>query len=191
MTRRLTMIGICAALLFAACSSSSSGSASSGEGKKYVDAMLADKSNNDLTKDLSSAQAKCLAQGLVNIVGVDTLKKAGVTPSDFAGDGADSKLKGKISKDQAGQVADLILKDKCFDFVAVLSKQTSDSAFGKLSKDKQRCFYQKMFSLPAVRDALVAELTGGKSNISNALGNQSEIFTILGQCKIDPKDISG
>ena len=191
MTRRLTMIGLCAALLFAACSSSSNNGASSSEGKKYVNAMLAAKGKNDLTKDLTNDQAKCLADGLVNIVGVDTLKKAKVSPADFAGSGADSKLKGKISKDQAGQVADLILKNKCFDFVDEISKQNTDSTFAKLSKTKQRCFYEKMFALPAVRTALIADLTGGNSNIGNALGGQSQLFTILGQCGINPNDVSG
>jgi hypothetical protein len=196
MTRRLTFTklaatGLCAGLMFAACGSSGGSSASSSEGKKYVAAMLAAKGSNSITKDLNPTQAKCLAEGLIDAVGVDTLKKAGVTPQEFAGNGADTKLKGKVSKSQASDVADLILKNKCFDFIDVVAKQSSGSAFGKLSKDKQRCFYTKMFSLPAVRDALIADLTGGKSDLGSALGNQSEIFTILGQCKIDPKDVSG
>src|SRR3954470_9900058 len=116
MTRRLMTIGLCAAMLFAACSSdSSSNGASSAEGKKYVDAMMSAKGADSLRKDLSESQARCLATNMVDIVGVDTPKAAKVSPSDFAGNNADTKLKGKVSKDKANQIADLILKNKCFD----------------------------------------------------------------------------
>src|SRR5689334_16709973 len=111
MTRRLTLIGLCAAMLFAACSSSSSSNgASSAEGKKYVAAMVAgfkkDKAN-DPSNPLTTDQATCLSKGMVDAIGVDKLKKAGVTTESLNSDTGLNSMGKKLNKTEATAIANL------------------------------------------------------------------------------------
>ena len=80
-------VSVVAALALAgtACGSSGSGSASvkvSSDAKPYVDAM-AESIRADETFPGGSQNAECLAAGMVNIIGVDTLKTANILPKDF------------------------------------------------------------------------------------------------------------
>src|SRR4051794_18404861 len=124
MTRRLTMIGLCAAMLFAACSSSSSNGSSSAEGEKYVAAMVAG-FNKDKAKDpsnpLTADQAKCLSRKMVDELGVDGLKKAGVTTANLSGANGLDAMGKKLTKDQAAKVAEVFFGGSCFDMAKLLA----------------------------------------------------------------------
>jgi hypothetical protein len=183
------MIGaVVGSLVLVACGSSGGNGASSAQGKQYVDALVKDKSSNGLTKDLTTSQAHCYAAKIVDAVGVDTLQKAGITPQSVSSAKGLDALSGKVTKDQANKIVDALLSNTCFDFGAVIQKQTPTLA--KLSVPKVDCLFKNLFDLPAARSELADSLITGKDpDFDKAFGGSSELFTILGKCKISEQEL--
>lgn len=194
--RRFLVVAVVGVL--AACGSSG-GSSSSGSGA-YVDAAMKsyDDASSSVKDTFSRSQARCLIQGIVDAVGVDTLKSHGVQPSDLQKQTSPFK---SISKDltqaQAEEVASVITDGKCFNFADIVVKQVSQSGsnpFGQLTKTQIRCFFNELLKESAVKKALASSILGQESSSSalqNAFGNQSKLFSIFGDCKIRPNQITG
>jgi hypothetical protein len=188
MIRKVVIGAAVGSLLLVACGSGGGNGASSAKGKQYVDALVKDKSSNGLTSELTTTQARCFAGKIVDAVGVDTLEKAGITPANVASAKGLDALSGKVTKDQANKVVDALLSNTCFDFGAVIRKQTPSLA--KLSTDKVDCLFKNLFDLPAARAELANLLITGKDpNFDKAFGGTSELFTILGKCKISEQEL--
>ena len=101
--RRVISIAIVGVL--AAC-----GSSGGSEKASYVDAaMKGYKDAPASTKDvMSESEARCLVEGMVDIIGVDNLKKNGIKPDDLnSNDSPFTKLGNDVSKEQATEVASL------------------------------------------------------------------------------------
>lgn len=184
------------AVFLAACGSSGGGGASSSEGQKYVDAaMKSYNSSKTPNQAFTKSQAECVASGLVDSVGVDTLKSAGVTPADFAkSEGPFKALGSKLSRKQAVGVVSVITDGKCFDFTDLVTKSASSgsAAFGKLSKAKVRCLFSTLLADKAFKNAMVDSMLGKSSSnaaFQKAFGNQSRIFGIMSDCKISPNEL--
>ncbi|MBM3674477.1 MAG: hypothetical protein FJW88_05895 [Actinobacteria bacterium] len=93
--------------LLAACSSSDGSDA---ETQKYVDAMMVSVDTSDFP--FTRTEARCLAEQMVDTVGVDTLEEAGITPEDIEND--DSELSDlDLSRDEAAELADVIFDGDC------------------------------------------------------------------------------
>ena len=193
--RRFLVIAVVGVL--AACGSS--GSSSSGSGA-YVDAAMKsyDDASSSVKDTFTRSQARCLIQGIVDAVGVDNLKSHGVQPGDLQKQTSPFK---SISKDltqaQAEEVAAVITDGKCFNFADIVVKQVSRSGsnpFGQLTKTQIRCFFNELLKEDAVKKALASSILGQESSnsaLQNAFGNQSKLFTIFGDCKIRPNQITG
>lgn len=199
MRRFTTMVALALTVtLVAACGSSGGGSASSGEGQKYVDAIMKNFDKSSSAKDVfTRSQAQCLATGMVNAIGVDTLKSSGVTPDEVGGASDPFKAVGKkLSEQQAKDVVDVITGGKCFNFTDLVLKQVKQSGgsnpFGKLSQDKVKCFFGKLLDNSAFKTAMVNSILGRDSSsdaFSKAFSNQSSVFSILSDCNIRPSEI--
>lgn len=183
------------AVFLTACGSDG-GSASSSEGQKYVDAAMESyKSSKTANQAFTKSQAECVASGIVDTVGVDTLKSAGVTPSDFGeSDGPFKALGSKLSRKQAEGVVSVITDGKCFDFTDLVTKSASSGsdAFGKLGKEKVRCLFDTLLADKAFKNAMVDSMLGKDSSdaaFQKAFGNQSRIFKIMSDCKISPNEL--
>lgn len=187
------------AVFLAACGSGSSGGgggASSSEGQKYVDAaMKSYKASSSAGRAFTKSQAECVASGLVDKVGVDTLKSAGVTPSDFAQSGGPFKALGsKLSRKQAVGVVSVITDGKCFNFADLVTKSASSGSgtFAKLTKAKVRCLFATLLADKSFKNAMVDSMLGKASSsaaFQKAFGNQSRIFRIMSDCKISPNEL--
>lgn len=195
--RRFMLVALVGVL--AACGSSSGSSGGSGS-SEYVDAAMKsyDSAPAETKAFMNKSQARCLISGMVDIIGVDSLEKAGVKPDDLSKNG-DSPFKA-VGKDmtaaQAGDVASLITDGKCFNFTDVVIKQAGGTGpFGKLSKAKVRCFFDALIKDPAVKTALADSILGKggdvSSSISKSFSNQSKLFSLLGDCDISPTELSG
>lgn len=192
--RRFLMVAVVGVL--AACGSSS-GSSSSG-GSAYVDAAMKsyDSAPASTKAFMNKSEARCLVSGMIDIIGVDSLEKANVKPEDLS-KSSDSPFKA-LGKDmtpaKATAVAGLITDGKCFDFTDAVIKQ-SGNTFGKLSKEKVRCFFEAILKESAVKTALADSILGKGGDtsaaISSAFSNQSKLFSLLGDCKISPSELSG
>lgn len=183
------------AVFLTACGSDG-GSASSTEGRKYVDAaMKSYKDSKSASQAFTRTQAECVAKGLVDSVGVDKLKAAGVTPSDFAESGGPFKAVGsKLSRKEAEGVVGVVTDGKCFDFTDLVTKSAASgsSTFAKLSKTKVHCLFATLLSDKAFKNAMVDSMLGKSSSsnaFQNAFGNKSRIFGIMSDCKISPNEI--
>jgi len=189
MRRMLVVLLIgCAAL--AACGSSGSSSDAKAE---YVDAAMKnyDSSSGSTKQFISRSQAECLSRGVVDAVGVDALKKAGITPKDFeSGSSPFKSLNGQITRDQADKVAAVVTDGSCFDFTDAVIKQTEKSdptSFGKLTKTQIRCFFDKLLSEKTVKRALADSILGdnsGANPFSSISSNQSKLLDIFDACHV-------
>jgi hypothetical protein len=198
--RRLVLIAIVGAL--AACGSSGSGSSgggSSSEKNAYVDAAMEGyaKAPASVKSTMSESQARCLVSGMVDIVGVDRLSEANIKPGDLkSGDSPFATIGKDITPAQATAVAALITKGKCFNFTDVVIAQMKGTSnpFGNLSETQVRCFFDAILKDKAVRQALADSILGKDSSssaLSSAFSNQSKLFSILGDCKISPSQLTG
>ncbi len=191
--RRFLVVAVVGML--AACGSNSG--SSSGKGADYVDAMMKsyDGSQSGVKDVLDRSQAKCIAEGTVDAVGVDTLDSAGVTPKDLSSGDAFSTIGKKLSVSQAKDLVEVFTNGKCFNFSDLVIKEAaagSNNAFGKLSEAKVRCLFDKLLSEQAFKDAMVNSMLGRANSsdaFTKAFGNQSKLFGILSDCKIQPSEL--
>jgi len=95
-------------LLTTACSGHDGRDSQSPRGKEYVDAVAS--AIEDGAPGLGE-EGRCLGAGWVDVVGLDALDKAGVTPDEFAN--LDSSADLKLSDRQARQATDVFFG--CFD----------------------------------------------------------------------------
>lgn len=72
----------------------------SGDEQAYIDAMLASFDDED-DLPLDRSQAECMSAGYLDVIGVDRLKAAGISPEDFADD--DDALDGIEFTEEDGQ----------------------------------------------------------------------------------------
>ena len=139
--RRFMVIAIVG--LLGACGSSGGGSSSSGDGGKYADAISAQLQKGDSGDVFTKAQADCLASKMVDVIGVDKLNAAGLTPSKISSTDDSFKAVGqKLSESEANDLADVIAGGKCFNFTDLVIKSAESSGtsnpFGKLGETKTR-----------------------------------------------------
>jgi hypothetical protein len=198
--RRVMVIAIVGML--AACGSSGGGgSSSSGEGKDYADAIAAKLRSGSSADVFTAKQADCVANGMVDVIGVDTLNSAGLTPSKISGSGDTFDAVGKkLSESEANDLVEVIAGGKCFDFTdlvikAARSSSTGSDPFSKLGETKTRCLFDKLLSGSAFKKAMVDSILGRESSgsdaFSKAFGNQSSTFKIFSDCNIKPSQLNG
>jgi len=138
-----TIATISTLLLLAGCASSSgvTGGAATGghdsqtvKGKAYIDAMMADFSKSE--QSITTAQARCMAGKMVDVVGVAALEKAGVTPADVTNN---TLVFGsfKPTDQQAEAMLDGIFT--CVDFGKILADQLVSASGNSVPTDKLQC----------------------------------------------------
>ncbi|MGZ4675843.1 MAG: hypothetical protein ACXVJ7_00735 [Acidimicrobiia bacterium] len=196
MRRWMAVVAVFA--VFAAACGSSGGSASSGEGKQYVDAIMKKYDEGDSKDVFTRSQAQCLSEGIVDAVGVDKLKAAGVTPSDISSSSDAFKAVGKnLSVAEAKKLVDVMTGGSCFNFTDLVVKsveKSGSSSFGSLTKTKVRCLFDKLLNNAAFKSAMVDSILGRDTSsdaFSKAFSNQSDTFKIFSQCNIKPSELSG
>ena len=140
----LAIIGV-AALFLGACGNDTSKSGEGGSGKSdrndeeqtYVDAMTASlmESGGD-EETIPKESAECWAGDMVDGVGVDKLKEAGITPEAVGGSGEEANFE-KLSKDDRKVVADSFTE--CIDLEQVFMDSLA-SGGDEVSPEMKECF---------------------------------------------------
>ncbi len=176
---------------------SSGGSASSGD-QAYVDALMESYDSDGDNSGFTRTQAKCVAEGMVGSVGADKLGKAGVTPKKLAKSGGDnpfSTIGKSLSRTEAEGLVSVLTDGKCFNFTDLVIEQASKGSsdtFAGIEPKKVRCLFDELLSNQAFKTAMVDSMLGREDSstaFENAFGDQSEIFSIMGKCKLKPNEI--
>lgn len=197
MQRSLGVV-LAAVVVVAACGSSGSGAASSTtKGRAYVAAIMKNYDKSSAQDVFTRAQAECIAKGMVDAVGVDKLESVG-TPTQLSGtDNPFQSLGKKMTPAEANQVVNVLTDGRCFDFTELVikaSKQGSNSPFTKLTDAQLTCFFGKVLAKREFKQAMADSILGRDTSndaFTKAFSNQSEVFKILGDCKIKPSQLSG
>lgn len=159
---RLAAVAISAGVLLAACSSGGgSGPKVSEEGKPYAQAIAKSFTTKEDADDLvlDDKQGECVGNHIVDIVGVDTYKEAGITPADledtdaFAGDV-------EVTEKQANDVYDSFKKCKVDLHAALVESMAQDEETSDAAK---KCLEGAMTE-DVIRGLLVSTMTGDEES---------------------------
>jgi hypothetical protein len=185
---RNVVIGIVAVIVLAVAGvivatrgdSGKSGDSQTAAGKKYVAAMVASGKNND---QFTTTEMQCLASGIIDIVGVATLQKAGVTPEAVAANTGTDLMPGFTpTKAQANQIVDMIFR--CVDFGKQIAAQMAGSSV-KLSTTQVQCIGNKL-EQSEVFHTYLADTMFNKSGTGSAAAPTAEIVSIVKACGVTP-----
>jgi hypothetical protein len=175
---------------------SSDSSGDSGQADEYVDAIMKDFESSSSTPGLSRAEARCVAEDIVDTIGVERFQKAGITPKSLrASDGDAMEGLGKdLTRPEAERLVDVVFRGDCFDIGAVFAREAREEQ-GTSAKTARAmaCFFRKMTELPAFRKAMADSLQGKSSTddaLDKALGGESKLFAIMGECGMSPSDFA-
>jgi hypothetical protein len=130
--RQLLGIAAAGAVLLAACGDDDDGE-SDAEGEAYVEAVVGSMRDDDEAPPLDEAQQTCVATAIVDVVGVDALQAADITPAEFGDadelasldielrEDATSRLGAALGEcDIAGPAEDLLIDAFTVEFGAAL-----------------------------------------------------------------------
>jgi len=145
----------------------------SDEEQAYVDAAMKDfdpKEAEPLTED----DATCIVTSMVDSVGVDGLKDAGITPESFS---ESEGFPDGLTEDQAGDVVGAIngcvnLRDL---FLEGIEQDSS------ISKETQDCLAER-FDDDFVRRLMIVTLSKGEEGLSSDSDLATELTTIFQEC---------
>jgi hypothetical protein len=139
-----------------------------------------------------------MAEGVVDAVGADEMKQAGVTPSDLGrSDGPFDALGTDLTDQQADDLVEVITGGTCFDMTDLVVRQAKSGGgnpFGGLSEKKTRCLLDQLLDNAAFKDAMAESMLGKASSgdaFSNAFKKRSVVLKMLGNCDIRPSEVSG
>lgn len=198
--RRFLGLSLVAVFVLAACGSSGGGgggASSSDKGQEYVDAIMENYDKSDADNVFSRSQAECIAEGMVDAVGVDKLESIG-SPDEVAnGDNPFQQLGKEMTQAQADEVVAVLTDGRCFDFKALVVKQAKaddSGSFDELNDTQVECFFGKLLDNKAFKQAMADSILGRDSSsdaFSKAFSDQSEVFAILSDCDIKPSQLGG
>jgi len=175
------------ALVASACGGGSSGGSASVSAKErpYVDAIAQAISEDD-TFPGGSANAECLAAGMVDIIGVDKLVEANVTPEDLGG--SDSLNLSVVGEKRVDELVDFLLDGPCVDLSAVMAESITAEAGGQISDKQAKCVSDKVLKQDGFRAVLKQSLLGtaDDSQTMDALG---DVFGFLSECGVSLSDL--
>lgn len=195
MTKTTTRIAFAIASLalvgLAACGDdSSSGSGGGGdltaEEQEYVDAMMTSLQADD-TAPFTDEEGRCIAEGMVTTVGVDTFKEAGITPESIAGDG--DVTFPNLPKEKSDKLVTLFFGGDCFDFGALMATAIAQDPSVSIPAEKAECIGDKMAESDGFKEAFIASVSGDDS--ADPFESVGDIFQIFADCDVDLADLGG
>lgn len=180
---------VVAGVLVAACGDSKSGGGAASVSERerpYVDAIAAS-IRSDETFPGGGDNADCLAAGIVDILGVENLEKAGLSPDELtAGDSLNLEA---IGEKRVDELVTFILDGDCVDMAAVIAESISSEAGGKISDKQASCVADKVVDQPGFRDVMKGSFAG-TADESEMLGAVGDIFGYLSECGVSITDLS-
>jgi hypothetical protein len=166
--------------------SSSARDSQTADGKKYVAAIV--KSADSQT--FKPTETKCIAEGAVDAIGIETFQKAGVTPEDMTNSTESALLPGfKPTEAQANALVDMMFD--CVDFGAMFASAMGATAVS-IPTDKLHCVGDQLAVNKAFRASLITTmLTPQTTTTDPAAGSdvESAMFEIFTKCGVNLDDL--
>ncbi|MEN9646194.1 MAG: hypothetical protein RL238_2863 [Actinomycetota bacterium] len=194
MTKTTTRIACAVASLalvgLAGCGDDSSSGSGAGdlsaEEQEYVDAMMTSLQADD-TAPFTDEEGKCLAEGMITTIGVDTLKEAGITPESIGSDG--DVTFPNLAEDKSAKLVDLFFDGDCFDFGSLMATAIAQDPSVSIPIDKAECIGDKIADSDGFKEAFIASVTGDDS--ADPFSSVGDIFQIFADCDVDLADLGG
>jgi hypothetical protein len=149
------------------------------EAQPYVDAFVedaADADEDDL--QISPEQAECFGARFVEIVGVDRLEEAGVTPDDFGGESDLDFSEIGLTEDEGGEIYDAFGAcdvDIRAEFISSLG------ADDELSEEDRECVAEA-FDDDLLRRILVTTMVEGEDALEADNELMGDVFAVFAEC---------
>lgn len=178
----LIIISAATGLLFA-CSSGEESDGPSPERQAYVDAFVAGLENesSDSGQTLSKAENTCIAEGLVDVVGVDALKEAGLTPENIA-DNTNTELPA-VSDEQREQLRELLFDSGCVDMAKAIAGSFQGSLGVGATDDQINCLAETLMENEEMQGFMVDGLLG-QENEASAAALSGILMSTAAECGI-------
>lgn len=175
--RRILVI-LAAGLLLGACADEGDGSLSTtdedegGESEEYVTAVAASLREDEDGLTLDEGQATCLATGIVDLVGVDALRQAGITPQELADAEDFTHLDVEIPDDGTERMTDTLVDCELVELLEGVMTDSFVEALGTdATPDATACLADGMDD-QAVAEAFAAGFVeGSEEQIAALLGS--------------------
>lgn len=130
----------------------------SGDAQDYVDALVATIEGNEGEEVFEPGQVECLVGNFVDVIGVEALQAAGVSPEEFAqGNGSDFPPELGVDEAKANELYDQFAACEV-DLVEVFTKAFS-SGGGEVTAEQQACI-DDVFTEANLRASFVADYLG-------------------------------
>lgn len=172
------------ALGMAACGGSSGSGKVSAEAQPYVAAM-AEAIRSDESFPGGAENAQCFAAGMVNIIGLDTLKTANIRPEDF-GSSANLDLSA-VGEKKLDELVDFLFSNRCVDMVQFFADSIRSEAEEMFTNEQARCIAEKVLDQGSFRVAMRGSLAGKDADdLSEAMG---DVFGFISECGVKLSDL--
>jgi len=142
-----------------------------GDEQAYVDALIAEfKADPDDTMPLDDAQVECMAKGFIDVLGVDRLEAAGITPENFDDDEAFDA----VPLDEADGKALFAIYGDC-DIDIRETMIASMAADDDVTPEQQACFESVLTDEYIERLIVSGMATGGGGDDTDDLGDLEDL----------------
>lgn len=175
---RRTLVIVVGALLLGGCAESADNEDEDAE--PYVEALATSMMEEEDGPPLDETQANCFATGIVDVVGVDALSEAGISPDELAGAESFADLDVDLPDDAGAGVADALVECELVESLEGVITDTFDDELGfALSPDAEACLTESLDD-QAVAEAFAASFVEGsgeqiESLIGSSVGACPEI----------------
>ena len=154
------------------------------EGQAYVDAMMETSDDSGFT----DTEARCIAEGSIDVIGVQTLRDAGVTPEMMA-EGGELLSDFEPSEAQANALNDMMFA--CVDFGALM---TVEMGVGVLPAEQVACIGDALETDEVFRSFLVSSMLGAEDETGTTddmVDLQNALMDIMVGCGVDLSGAGG
>jgi len=170
-----------AVVVVGACGGGDDGDEAFAAAREYVDAAM---KSYDAEGDMSPNEARCFAEGFVEVIGIDKLHEEGILPDEFIDE--DGMLAPKVAptREQAERLSQVLLG--CIDLGRALGRSGKLSA---LSAEEIECFGAAMEQDEEVRAMLVDQLFGARHSAHEDNMDEASLRA-MAICEIDVTDLA-
>ena len=157
-----------------------SGGAATPAEAPYVDALMST-FEKDETLPLEESQVRCLAEGVVKVIGVDGFESAGVSPSDIEG-GTTLDSISTFTDEQANEFLGLLFDGDCFDFNQLLADAFLEQGGDAMTEDQAKCMATEFTKDDSFKQLFAASLKGDET--ADPTAAMANIFDVLAVCDV-------
>ena len=154
------------------------------EGQAYVDAMMQSAGDSGM----SDLEARCIAEGTVDIIGVQALKDSGVTP-EMVAEGGELLPDYVPTEAQASALLDTMFG--CVDFGELM---VAGMGVGVLPAEQVACIGDGLETDETFRSFLISSMISSASETETTddpMALQSALIDIMMSCGVDPSTVGG